>query len=63
VLYPAYSYAPRVLGMSPLEDQRLGGLIMWVPGGIYFMLVMSVVFFRWTTRGSGDDVQAAQVPA
>jgi putative membrane protein len=63
VLYPAYSFAPRILGMSPLEDQRLGGLIMWVPGGIFFMLVMSVVFFRWTTRGAGDDVQAAQVPA
>ena len=63
VLYPAYAVAPRVLGISPLEDQRLGGLIMWVPGGIYFMLVMTVVFFRWTARGSADDVAGAQVPA
>ena len=63
VLYPAYAAAPRLWGLSPLEDQRLGGLIMWVPGGIYFMLVMSVVFFRWTARGSADDVAGAQVPA
>jgi putative membrane protein len=63
VLYPAYAVAPRILGLSPLEDQRLGGLIMWVPGGIYFMLVMSVVFFRWSTRGAADDVAGAQVAA
>jgi putative membrane protein len=60
VLYPLYAIAPRVFGLSPLEDQRLGGLIMWVPGGIYFMLVMSAVFFRWASRDAGDEVGAAQ---
>jgi putative membrane protein len=63
VLYPLYAIAPRILGLSPLEDQRLGGLIMWVPGGIYFMLVMSVVFFRWASRDAGDEVSAAQATA
>ena len=60
VLYPLYATAPRILGISPLEDQRFGGLIMWVPGGIYFMLVMSVVFFRWSSRGGEDGAVAAQ---
>ena len=47
VLYPAYASAPRVWGVSPMEDQLYGGLIMWIPGGFFFLGVMAVVFFRW----------------
>lgn len=60
VLYPAYAAAPRVLALSPMEDQLLGGLIMWVPGGMIFVGIMTVVFFRWAARGE-DDRAAAQV--
>jgi cytochrome c oxidase assembly factor CtaG len=60
VLYPAYSAAPRITALSPLEDQLLGGLIMWVPGGTIFMIIMTVIFFRWAARG-GDDTASAQV--
>lgn len=60
VLYPAYSAAPRIMQLSPLEDQRLGGLIMWIPGGLIFMIMMSVVFFKWVARGE-DHAAAAQV--
>lgn len=49
LLYPAYAAAPRILPLSPLEDQRLGALIMWIPGGIVFYGVMTVVFFRWAS--------------
>lgn len=62
VLYPLYAIAPRVAGISPLEDQRYGGLIMWIPGGLFFYLVMSVVFWLWARRGGADDAEAAQVP-
>ncbi|MGH7626210.1 MAG: cytochrome c oxidase assembly protein, partial [Gemmatimonadaceae bacterium] len=34
LLYPFYASAPRVMDLSPLQDQRLGGLIMWIPGGL-----------------------------
>ena len=34
-------------GLTPLEDQRLGGLIMWVPAGIVPLVVFSIVYFRW----------------
>ena len=60
VLYPAYSSAPRILGMSPLEDQQLGGLIMWIPGGLFFYVVMSFVFFKWAARQE-DSTAGAQV--
>ncbi len=60
-LYPAYAAAPRMGGISPLEDQLIGGLIMWVPGSLFFLGVMSVVFFKWVGRGAADDTAGAQV--
>lgn len=59
-LYPAYASAPRVWGISPMMDQQSGGLIMWIPSGIFFYSVMTVVFFKWVGRGE-DDQASAQV--
>jgi putative membrane protein len=47
-LYPAYAAAPRIWGITPLEDQRYGGLLMWLPGGMIFFAVASVRFFQWS---------------
>lgn len=58
VLYPAYASAPRLWGLSPLEDQRLGGLIMWIPGGLFFYLITSVIFLRWATTQRDDQAGA-----
>lgn len=60
LLYPAYASAPRLWGLSPLEDQRLGGLIMWIPGGLFFYLIASVIFLKWSTS-QRDDRAGAQV--
>jgi len=62
VLYPAYSAAPRIWGISPLLDQQLGGLIMWVPGGVFLLVVMTVIWFRWSAS-EADDRASAQVGA
>ena len=59
-LYPAYATAPRVMGISPMVDQQAGGLIMWIPSGIFFYSVMTVVFFKWVGRGE-DNQASAQV--
>jgi putative membrane protein len=47
VLYHWYETVPRVTGLSPLDDQQLGGLIMWVPGSLFFWGAISIVYFRW----------------
>jgi|SRR6266540_3883151 len=60
LIYPAYADAPRVLPITPLQDQQLGGLIMWIPGGLIFVLIMTVVFFKWNARGE-DSTAGAQV--
>ena len=64
ILYPAYTVAPRVWGITPMDDQHYGGLIMWIPGGLFFYGVMTVVFAKWATRGQGaDEAEAAQATA
>jgi cytochrome c oxidase assembly factor CtaG len=46
-LYPFYSSPPQVWALSPLDDQRLGGLLMWIPAGVAPMAAFTAVFFRW----------------
>ena len=60
VLYPWYAAAPRVWGLSPLDDQKLGGLIMWVPGGLFYWVAMTVVFFLWVGRERRLDEDEAE---
>ncbi len=48
--YATYVLAPRITALSPIEDQQLGGLTMWVGGGLYFLLATAVVFFAWASR-------------
>src|SRR6266699_1778466 len=57
VLYPFYATAPRVGGLSPLDDQQIGGLLMWVLGGLMLWIVMTVIWFRysaWDQRGDAE---------
>jgi putative membrane protein len=49
VLYPWYEAAPRVFeNISALDDQQLGGLIMWVPGMMVYWIAIGVLFFQWS---------------
>lgn len=52
-LYAIHQAAPLAWGLSPLDDQRLGGLIMWVPAGLAYGLWGAMVARRtWhTLRG------------
>jgi putative membrane protein len=34
-------------GLTPLEDQQIAGLIMWVPGGAVHAIVALVYLSRW----------------
>ena len=50
VLYPWYVAAPRTWGLSPLDDQQLGGLLMWVPGNLWMFAAVGVLFFKWAKQ-------------
>ena len=45
--YPAYAPGLAAWGLSPIEDQRLAGLIMWVPGGIAILSASLILLYRW----------------
>jgi cytochrome c oxidase assembly factor CtaG len=45
--YSPYVAAPRIWGATPLGDQQLGGLIMWLPTNIPYLIALSVLFFQW----------------
>lgn len=45
--YPFYALPTAALGFDPLQDQQLGGLVMWVPGGVAYLAGGLVVAARW----------------
>lgn len=47
VLYPHYVTNVRAWGLTPLEDQALGGVIMWVVGDLCFVAGMLAVVALW----------------
>jgi putative membrane protein len=57
-LYSWYVEAPRVFPISALDDQRLGGVIMWVPGALVLWTAISLVYFRWTRPEIREDEQS-----
>jgi putative membrane protein len=61
LLYAAYAAAPRIWGITPMQDQLIGGLVMWIPGGLFFFGVMSVVYWKWQAHDGDETVAGAQV--
>ncbi len=50
-LYPSQGTAAGTWGLSPLEDQQLAGLIMWVPAGMVYFIAALALAALWI-RGS-----------
>lgn len=57
VLYPTYANAPRIWDMSALQDQKVAGLIMWMPAKLIFLAVLTVVFFRFMNRDDDEVIE------
>jgi putative membrane protein len=47
VWYPAYRETTASWGLTPLEDQQLGGLIMWVPACLTYIVAGLALFAAW----------------
>jgi putative membrane protein len=41
------------IGLDPVEDQRLAGLIMWIPGGMVHGIAALVLFYKWLKGSEG----------
>ena len=47
ILYPHYEVANLLAGRSPLADQRAGGAVMWILGGVPLLVAMIAVAGSW----------------
>ena len=45
--YPAYGESALAWGLTPLEDQQLGGMVMWMPGGVAYLVAAIAVAHAW----------------
>jgi putative membrane protein len=55
ILYPVYLTTTTPWGLRPIDDQQLGGIIMWVPGGLAYVIAGLMVVARML-RDSGERV-------
>jgi len=56
--YPAYATRTLAFGLDPLEDQQLGGLIMWIPAGAAYVACGLATVARWLQRTQGLEPAA-----
>jgi putative membrane protein len=58
VLYDHYATVVRDWGPSPLSDQQLAGITMWVIGDLLFLGAAGIVAFNWIRH---EDREAKRV--
>jgi putative membrane protein len=61
VWYPSYIGAGEAFGMDALEDQQLGGLIMWVPGGLAYLIAGLALVSKWLGRPAPQGEGASRI--
>ncbi|MCI0394124.1 MAG: cytochrome c oxidase assembly protein [Chloroflexi bacterium] len=49
-IYSHYEAMPRLWGISVLSDQQLAGIMMWVPGGLIYIVAILILAGRWLQR-------------
>jgi cytochrome c oxidase assembly factor CtaG len=65
--YPYYETLPRIWGLSPIEDQNVGGVIMMVEQSMTLVLALVVLFVRILSQSEEDErrrerLEAARAP-
>ncbi len=58
--YPWYFERSGALGLKPLEDQQLAGLIMWVPGAVPYLIGALWLMATWLLRSERSDARRRQ---
>ena len=53
--YSGYFASSTALGWDPLADQQLGGLIMWIPGGLIYIGVALALGAKWLDPDSHSE--------
>lgn len=59
-LYQWYVDAPRIWVLTPVVDQQVGAIIMKMSGGILFIALIIVAFFRWYQKDEEETARELQ---
>ena len=62
-LVPGQCRRPELWGLSPLEDQQLAGLVMWVPAGLVYAGAALVLAALWIRTSGGRWRRRACMPS
>jgi putative membrane protein len=55
--YPDYAARSADFGLTPLGDQQLAGMIMWIPGSIAYFVAALVIARRWIAESEWEVVR------
>jgi putative membrane protein len=61
--YPRYLATAPAWGFTGMQDQQLGGLIMWVPAGLVYVVAGLVIFARWLNESDRRRAAAVRTSA
>ncbi|HZN97125.1 MAG TPA: cytochrome c oxidase assembly protein [Gemmatimonadales bacterium] len=62
VWYPLNASGAAAWGLTPLEDQQLAGLIMWVPAGLAYLIAALAIVGSWLREPAGRTGAEELVP-
>lgn len=54
--YTAYLNTTAAWGLTPLEDQQLGGLGMWIPASLVHLTTLGILFVAWLRESERREV-------
>jgi len=55
--YPLYGSAAAAWGLTPLADQQLAGLVMWIPASLAYLVAALVIMRRWLRESEWSVTQ------
>jgi putative membrane protein len=63
VWYSAHAAYSALWGLSPLEDQQLAGLFMWIPPGFIYVLLAALLLAAWINHVEARTLQQERLLA
>ncbi len=54
LLYPAYGPGERLWDLTPKGDELIGGVIIWIPGSMMFVIAAIIVIHAWGKQETRD---------
>lgn len=61
-LFPAYAEAPRLWGVTAVQDIQAAGAVMKIGGGVFLWTLIVVIFFRWAATQQDAEPRRAHRP-